>query len=49
MALILKKRRKQADKGRKGRGKEKREGEEKEGRNKEGRILFISHTHTICP
>ena len=44
MALILKKRRKQADKGRKGRGKEKREGEEEE-----GRILFISHTHTICP
>lgn len=49
MALILKKRRKQADKGRKGSGKEKREVGEKEGRNKEGRVLFISHTHTICP
>lgn len=38
----------ETDKARKGRGKERRE----EGRRKEGttggRILFISHTHTIC-
>lgn len=37
----------ETDKERKGRGKERNEGRRKEG-TKGGRILFISHTHTIC-